>query len=127
MKGNSTRRWAAVLIGAVGAVHLLLVPEYLGEQPYLGMLFALGTAGCALVSTRLWQSEDTASWVFGSFVAAGMAIGFVLSRTVGLPGFHESDWELSGVVSLLLELLFMAVAVVGLRSRKHASLKTSQA
>jgi hypothetical protein len=127
MKGNNARRLAAVLIGAVGTIHLLLVPEYLGEQPYLGMLFAAGTAGCALISMRLWQSEDTASWVFGSFVVAGMAIGFVLSRTVGLPGFHESDWELSGVLSLLLELLFIAVAVASLRSRKHASLRASEA
>jgi hypothetical protein len=38
----------------------------------------------------------------------------VLSRTTGLPGFHESDWELSGLISLVLELGFVAVAVRGL-------------
>jgi hypothetical protein len=41
---------------------------------------------------------------------AGMGIGFVLSRTTGLPGFHESEWELSGVVCLGLEAAFVALA-----------------
>ena len=39
----------------------------------------------------------------GAVVAAGMAVGFILSRTTGQPGFHESEWEVSGLVSLLLE------------------------
>jgi hypothetical protein len=32
-----------------------------------------------------------------------MAAGFVLSKTVGLPGFHEGEWELYGLTSLALE------------------------
>jgi hypothetical protein len=36
----------------------------------------------------------------------GMGIAFVLSRTTGLPGFKESGWELSGVVTLVLEAGF---------------------
>jgi hypothetical protein len=45
-------------------------------------------------------------------ISAGMAVGFVLSRTVGLPGFHESEWELSGLVSLALEGGFIALAAL---------------
>jgi hypothetical protein len=36
-----------------------------------------------------------------------MAAGFILSCSIGLPGFHESDWELSGIVSVLLEAGFI--------------------
>lgn len=39
-----------------------------------------------------------------------MGVGFVLSRTVGLPGFQESEWELSGLVALVLEVGFLAAA-----------------
>jgi hypothetical protein len=45
-----------------------------------------------------------------------MALGFVLSRTAGLPGFHESEWELSGLLSLLLEAGVVVAAVAALRS-----------
>ena len=45
-----------------------------------------------------------------------MAAGFVLSRTVGLPGFHESEWELSGLLSLLLEGGFVAAALASVSS-----------
>jgi hypothetical protein len=36
-----------------------------------------------------------------------MAVGFIMSRSVGLPGFHESDWEPSGILSVLLEVAFI--------------------
>jgi hypothetical protein len=45
---------------------------------------------------------------------AGMGIGFVLSRTTGLPGLHESEWELSGIVALVLEAGFVAAALPAL-------------
>ena len=48
-----------------------------------------------------------AGWALGALIAAGMAAGFILSRSIGLPGFHESDWELSGIVSVLLEAGFI--------------------
>ena len=37
-----------------------------------------------------------------------MAVGFIVSRMIGLPGFHEGDWELSGIVSVLIEAGFLA-------------------
>jgi hypothetical protein len=43
-----------------------------------------------------------------------MGLGFVLSRTVGLPGFKEAEWELSGIVSLLLEGGVLVAAAVAL-------------
>ncbi|MFL5865941.1 MAG: hypothetical protein ACJ766_02455 [Thermoleophilaceae bacterium] len=49
-------------------------------------------------------------------MAAGMFVGFVLSRTVGMPSFHESDWESSGILSLLLEGFYLAATGWWLRS-----------
>jgi len=112
---ESRRRMAAGAIAGTGVLHLALAPEYMGEQAYVGVLFILGAIAAFAVAIRLWNRDDAAAWALGSLVAAGMAVGFVLSRTVGLPGFHESEWELSGLASLALEGGFLALAATALR------------
>jgi hypothetical protein len=114
------RRWAAGLLAATGALHLLLAPEYLGEKAYIGVLFILGGLTALVVATRLWTAHDVRAWWLGALIATGMAGGFILSRTTGLPGFHESDWEPSGLASVALELGFIGI-LVGLRSQSAAA------
>ena len=60
---------------------------------------------------------DRQAWTLGALIAAGMAAGFILSRSIGLPGFHESDWELSGIFSALLEAGFLGALATGFRKR----------
>jgi hypothetical protein len=114
------RRLGSGLLAATGALHLVLAPEYLGEQAYVGVLFILGGIAALVLAARLWLTADRVAWAGGAAIAAGMAAGFVLSRTTGLPGFHESEWELSGMVSLLLELGFLAIAATHDRRRAGA-------
>lgn len=114
------RRFGASLIAATGAIHLVLAPEYLGTQTYIGIGFILGGIVALLIGARLWRDDDEAAWVIGSLLAAGMAVGFVLSRTVGLPGFHEPEWEISGILSVLLEIGFVAGAFAALRPPRSA-------
>jgi hypothetical protein len=114
---NLTRIGAAMMAG-IAAIHLVLAPEYFGEQAYIGVLFLLGAAAGAVIATRLWRAADRATWALGASLSLAMAVGFVLSRTVGLPGFHEGEWELSGLVSLLLEGSFvLATGMATLRPR----------
>ena len=107
---KTTRRLAAGSLGLVGLIHLILSPEYFSEQAYIGVLFVLGGLALIAFAVRLYRSDDVPSWLLGALTMAGMGVGFVLSRTVGLPGFHESEWELSGLVCLVLEAGFVAVA-----------------
>lgn len=104
-------RAAALLLAAAGALHLVLVPEYLAEAPVIGILFLLAvplTVGPALL---IWRSSPRAAWLVGAAVSAGMVAGFVLSRTVGLLGYRSDDW-VEGVPSLAVEVLFVALAGV---------------
>lgn len=110
MSSTTRRHVAAALLAATGVLHLALSPEYLDEQAYLGVLFILGGLAAIVVAVRLWATEDALAWAAGALMAAGMAVGFVLSRTVGLPGFHESEWEASGFLSLVLEGGFVVLA-----------------
>lgn len=111
MVRTQIRRLAAALLAATGALHLVLAPEYLQEKTYIGALFILGGLTALVVAARLWTRHDRQAWALGALIAAGMAIGFILSRSVGLPGFHESDWELSGMISVLLEAGFLGALV----------------
>jgi len=114
---ETIRRTGAAALAGTGVLHLALAPEYLSEQPYIGVLFLLGAAASLFLAWRLWRANDSTAWVLGALVASGMAAGFVLSRTVGLPGFHEGEWESSGLLSLLLEGGFVALAYVALREQ----------
>jgi hypothetical protein len=110
------RQAAAGALGVVGLIHLILAPEYFSEQAYIGALFVLGGLALCAFAVRLWRAEDVSSWILGALTMAGMGIGFVLCRTVGLPGFHESEWELSGLLCLALEASFVALTPKALTS-----------
>ena len=107
---QNTRRLAAGSLGIVGLIHLILAPEYFSEQAYIGVLFVLGAIALGAFALRLWRGDDVPAWLLGALTMAGMGVGFVLSRTVGLPGFHESEWELSGLICLVLEAGFVVAA-----------------
>ena len=115
----ATRRLAAALLAATGVIHLVLVPEYLEEQTYLGVLFILGGLAALAVAASLARVHDSRLWATGGLLSAGMGIGFVLSRTVGLPGFHESEWELSGILTLALEGSFLILAARAVASAQR--------
>jgi hypothetical protein len=108
---STRRRAAAALIAVVGLIHLYLAPEYLSEHLYIGCLFVATGVACAFVAPRLWFRGGQAAWLLGAAVAASTLAGFLLSRTVGLPGFHEAEWELLGIVSIVVEALFLVLAV----------------
>jgi hypothetical protein len=103
------RRSAAIVIRAVGAIHGFLAPEYLDEQMYLGALFIVAAVVCAAVAVRLWFVGGRVAWTLGALVSAGAFVGFILSRTTGLPGFREREWELIGIISLIVEGAFLAL------------------
>jgi hypothetical protein len=117
MVRTQIRRLAATLLAATGVLHLILAPEYLSEKAYIGALFILGGLASLAVAARLWTVQDPLAWALGALIAVGMAAGFLLSRSTGLPGFHETDRELSGIVSVLLEAGF----VTALAWHSHAS------
>ena len=108
------RTWAGIgLIAATGLIHLVETPEYLEEMPYIGVLFALSVVGALLAAFGIYRGERW-GWTLGVLVAGGSLVGYLLSRTIGLPLFRENTWEEFaepvGLLSLLVEGLFLVVA-----------------
>jgi hypothetical protein len=118
----NVRRAGAAALALTGLLHLVLVPEYFKEATTIGWLFVLGGLASVAVAAWLWLRDEPAAWWTAAVLGGGMIVGFLLSRTVGLLGFQEGEWELSGIVSILLELAVVAAFVVDWRglARSHA-------
>jgi hypothetical protein len=112
---------AALMLAAEIAIHAYLAPDHLEEMPYVGMGFVVASVLCA-VALVLVLLDRPAGWLLGTALCIGMAVLFVISRLVGLPGYHEewtSDSSL-GLWSLVPEALFVLLAWV--RARRGSEL-----
>lgn len=121
-------RWVAGLAyQVVAAIHLVLAKDHVEEKLYVGMLFLLGSAALMLAALALTWGQPrvlASAWLVGTGVCLAMFVGFVLSRTTGLPGdYHE---ELSagyenvlGYVSLAFEAVAAYAAVAAGWSRER--------
>jgi hypothetical protein len=101
-------------IFAAGLLHAFITPEYVKEKLYIGASFGISFVLCTLVAAWLWARPSRNAWIAGSLLAGGMVVGFLLSRTVGLPGFDESgEWAhwTEGFPALSAELGFLALAI----------------
>lgn len=115
LKSITLRNLAVGALALTGLLHLVLAPEYMAQQAYIGGLFIAGGISSLAIGAWLWLKDDVLAWSAGALVCGGMALGFILSRTTGLPGFQEAEWELSGIVSVLLELGVVGAAIATLR------------
>lgn len=112
---GQTLRWAAiagaVLIGLVGLIHAYDAPDSFAEVFYKGALFAANGLAAAVAAFGILRGSRW-GWHLGALVAAGSIVGYVISRTTGLPPLPPDEWlEPLGVASLVIEAAFLAVYV----------------
>ena len=112
-------KWFAIAALAVtGAIHVAEAGDAFGEATYKGLLFVANGIGGLVAAIGVLRNRQARGWWLGLFVAGGAFLGYVLSRTVGLPGLPaEPDaWlEPMGVASLLAEGAFVALFVLARR------------
>lgn len=105
--------WAGiVLIIITGIIHFIDAPDAFGEMTYKGILFTLNGIGAVVAAYGIFRGASW-GWLLGLVVAGGAIIGYIISRTIGLPGLPvESEWlEPLGVLSLMVEGIFVALAI----------------
>ena len=111
--------WLAIAsIVATGLIHAIEAPGSFGEAAYKGWLFALNGVGALVAACGISHGKSRVGWNLGLLIAAGSLVGYVASRTVGLPGIPaepEARLEPLGVASLVAEVLFVACWTVSLR------------
>ena len=120
--------WAGIaLIGLTGLIHLIEAPEYLEEVPYLGVSFLLNVLGAALAAYGIYRDRSW-GWALGIAMAGGAFVGYIVSRTVGLPGLTDAAFfETLGILSLLAEGLFTVLAAYVLSGDSRQSTGRSAA
>jgi hypothetical protein len=113
---SSTLKLLAILaILGTGLIHIVEAREAYGEATYKGLLFVANGIGALAAAVGMYRNQRWLGWVLGLLVAGGALVGYVASRTVGLPGLAaEPDawFEPIGVASLACEGLFVVLFAV---------------
>lgn len=116
--------WPAIfLILATGLIHLIDAPDSFHDMPYKGVLFALNGLVAVVAAVGISRGARNWGWLLGVLVAGGALLGYIASRTIGLPGLPaEPDaWlEPMGVASMAAEALFLVLAAQALRALRLA-------
>ena len=107
--------WLGIaLILSVGLIHVIDAPDCFEEAAYKGWFFYANGLGALMAAFGILR-RTTWGWNLALLIAAGSFIGYVASRTVGLPFIpaEPHEWlEPLGVASLIAEALFLMVFVI---------------
>ena len=121
VRDGITRTLAIVGLAGVALIHLLDAPGKFTETPYLGWMYVALIAGCLVVAGALVRTSDRRAWAAAAALPAGAIIGYVLTRTTGLPQATDDigNWgEPLGIASLFVEgsLVALSGGVLALRA-----------
>ena len=103
-----------VLILTIGLIHLIDAKDSFSDAAYKGWLFYANGVVASIAAYGIFRKNNW-GWSLGFLIAAGSFIGYVASRTVGLPYIPaepEAWLEPLGVASLIVEGLFMACVII---------------
>src|SRR3954447_10319991 len=113
---RKTTLWGTALIALVGLIHLLVVPEYFEFATYLGLLFIVNALGSFASAVGIYRHAWW-GWPLGVVMAGGAFFMYIESRTIGLPMLNEGWLDPPGILSLIVEAIFVGVYLSGVRRR----------
>ena len=125
---HHNRQIATVLgLAGIAVIHILDLPGKFAETPYLawGYVGIIGFA--AFLIERLLTEKRSVDYLMSSVLSVAVLIGFVVNRTIGMPGATGDigNWlEPLGFLSLFVEIWAVWQSIAGYRALKE--LKTSK-
>lgn len=109
------RAIAVVCLGGIAITHLTDLPEKIDDAPYMAVMFCGLIVSSAVLGVLLATGRNVALvWPLAGAIGALPLIGYLLSRSVGLPQLedHVGDWlNPAGVASLVFEAVLVAISV----------------
>jgi hypothetical protein len=109
----ATRATAVVGLAGIALIHLLDSIGKWGETRYLFWMYVALKLGSLALGGLLLHSRDRRLWLATGGLAASAILGFVLSRTTGLPAARGDigNWtEPLGLAALFVEGAVLAVS-----------------
>jgi hypothetical protein len=123
VRDGIARAVAIVGLAGVALIHVLDLPGTFDTQAYKGVLYLGLIVGCLLTAAALVRSSDPRAWLGALLLPVGAMLGYVISRTVGIPGGADDigNWtESLGLASLFVEGALVALAAGVLHARAEA-------
>jgi hypothetical protein len=122
------RSAAIVGLAGIALIHLLELQGKLEEVPYLGVGYILLIAASVAAAALLIHSNSRVGWTLAGVASMGALVGYILTRTVGLPQSADDigNWlEPMGLASIFIEGAVAAIAgyALGLSARLPARSK----
>lgn len=114
---NPLRRGATVIgLLSIALIHILDLPGKWSETRYLGIGYVLVIAASLVLAEIISTRSDKRAMYASAALSAAVLIGFVVNRTVGMPGATEDigNWsEPLGLASLFVEAITVWVTARG--------------
>jgi len=107
-------------LAGVALIHLLDLPGKLSETPYMFVLYVALMVSSIALAVALIRTDDTRVLAAVAVLPALVIVGYVLSRTTGLPQSNDDigNWsEPLGMASLFVEGSLVALASAVLVAR----------
>lgn len=115
---------AAIALLASALVHFVEAPAAFSDATYKGLLFVAYGIGALIAAGGILRGVWSWGWIFGVIMAGGAILGYVASRTIGLPGIpaEPNAWfEPWGVASLLAEGIVVVLFFIAYETRRRST------
>lgn len=111
MNSKNLKWFGIILIIITGIIHFIEAPEYFDEAAYMGLLFVLNGIGSLTAAYGIYKNQKW-GWILGLLITGGSILGYIISRTIGMPGVAVKEWaDGIGILSLAVECLFVLLAL----------------
>lgn len=105
-----------ILLVVIGVIHLLILKIGFHLQTYLGVLFLLDVIAALAGAIWIAIADNTTAWLLGGLAALAPLVGYIVTRTIALPGLHILPWSTPvglpwGPISLVVEALMVIVTL----------------
>ena len=116
----AVRAAGAIGLMAVGLIHVLEIQGQLSGAAWLTVGFVLLAASAPVAGLWLLARPSSVAWQIGALVCLGAAGGYILTRSVPVPGDtgDRGNWlgDPLGLTSLFVEGIVIVLAVLVLAS-----------
>jgi hypothetical protein len=121
------QRWLVALAATVAAAaHVPVIGPHLVEAPYMGVLFIVLTAACAVLAVAVLVRDAAAVYALAALTCGLAILGYAATRLVAFPMLADDvgNWlEPLGVVSIASEAVVVAASMSALLvTRRRARL-----